>query len=300
MKGIVFNIERFALHDGHGIRTLIFMKGCPLRCRWCANPEGWDSTPQLMIFSTKCTHCMECIKYCPVGAITSNENGEIKTNRGVCLNCGKCTEVCYSGARVLCGKYMTVDEVFDEIIKDLPFYQDSGGGVTISGGECTVQYIFIKKLLKRCKDHGIHTAIETSGYVSWRSFKNLLEFIDLVLYDIKHMDSEKHNSMTGVSNKLILSNLTKLTQIKKQIIIRVPLIEKYNTSMEDVIAILNLMKSLNLREIHFLPYHKLGLHKYKALGYNLKIKEFKAPSKYTLQRVKELSESFGLVVRING
>lgn len=244
MTGTIFDIQRFSVHDGPGIRTTVFMKGCPLRCRWCHNPEGLIKAIQLQCFENKCIGCGSCggertlesAKKCPVGAL------------------------------LVCGKELGADELVEEIMKDKYFYGDKGG-VTFSGGECLLQSDFISEVLKKVKVQGIHTAIDTCGYVPWESIEKTLDYCDLYLYDIKCLDAEKHKEYTGVDNALILSNLKRLSQTEKDIWIRIPVIPKFNNTAEEMEKIAELVSTLpTARQVTLMPYHTLGSDKYKTLG----------------------------------
>jgi len=258
VKGVIFNIERYSIHDGPGIRTLVFMKGCPLRCLWCANPESQKRLPEVGFAEKNCIKCGRCLELCPVGAITESRKGR-EINREVCTSCGKCAEVCPTGALILWGREMTVKEVMEEVQKDIPFYLTSGGGVTISGGEPMMQSEFVGILLEECHRNGLHTAIETSGYANWESFERVLRHLNLVFYDLKQMDPVKHKEFTGVSNKLILENAKKIDSKGISMIIRIPIIPGYTDSEENIREIAKFTKELKtVREVNLLPYHRLG------------------------------------------
>jgi len=267
LKGIVCGIERYAIHDGPGIRTLIFLKGCPLNCIWCSNPETQKYLPELYYFIERCTLCGRCIKSCPVGCISQDiQKKMVITDRNKCTGCGKCVDICPVSARTFVGKYMTVDTVMKEIEKDIPFYSRSGGGVTLSGGEIIVQSEFAAEILKRCTREYIHTAIETTGFGLWEHLYEIIRYANLVLFDLKHMDADKHREYTGVSNELILDNLSKLCSQGIPIIIRIPIIPGYNDSEDNMKAIINFLNDKrNIIDVHLLPYHSLGVKKYVQL-----------------------------------
>ena len=254
MKATIFDIQRNSFVDGPGIRTTVFFKGCNLRCEWCHNPESQSAKPQMMFYKNKCTGCGKCKEKCP----NSLEK---------CDFCGKCALFCPRDAREICGKEYTVDEVMREILRDKAFYENSGGGVTFSGGECMLQIDFLEEILKECKNNGIHTAIDTAGHVPFEYFERIIPETDLFLYDFKCFDSEKHKRYTGVSNELILSNLKKLLNTDKKIWVRIPIIPTVNDTEEEMRNIKSFLLSCRTPEkIELLPYHAMGGHKYAALG----------------------------------
>jgi pyruvate formate lyase activating enzyme len=264
-KGIVFNIQKFSIHDGPGIRTTIFTKGCPLACRWCSNPEAQLTEPVVMLNAINCLHCGLCKNICTKHAIDYSLSGYI--NRTLCTDCGKCAAACVASALVVSGKVMTVFEVLQEIKKDAVYYRRSHGGITVSGGEPLVQFEFVAALLEESKKNGWHTAIETSGYGSQESIEKIMPYVDLALLDIKQISTSKHLIATGVTNKLILQNSLKIAQLTKQTIVRIPLIPDFNADEESIRMIVEFVKNMpNVQEIHLLPYHKLGATKYTALG----------------------------------
>jgi len=298
-EGWIFDIQGYSVHDGPGIRTVVFFKGCPLRCLWCDNPESQESYPQLFYFETLCTRCYRCVAACPTKATTVNSQGAIEIDRDRCKVCGACVKACLSEARAITGKSITVEEVLDAVKKDSQFYWESGGGVTASGGEATSQPDFLLELFKGCRDAGIHTALETCGYVRWEVLETILEYVDLVLFDIKHMDSAKHKELTGVSNELILENAAKIARRgEPPIIIRVPLIPGYNDSEENIKALGEFASKLGLSRVDLLPYHQLGENKYKKLGREYKLGEIKPYLDSQVQALCELLESYKLEVAI--
>lgn len=272
-SAIVFNIERFATKDGPGIRTLIFLKGCNLKCEWCQNPESQKHSPEIIYYKNLCRGCGRCLKVCEYGAISTLNPLGLVTDSEKCELCRKCVDNCFYGAREVIGKMMSTEELFEEILKDNPYYEESGGGITLSGGEPMLQVSFIKEFLSICKKNNINTAIETAGNVPWISFEEIYELVDLFMYDIKHMDPIKHKKGTGVENDLILENIEKLSAIHNNIVIRVPVIPHFNMNQTELSDILNFAKGLdNISKVELLPYHRLGKSKYEGLGreYNLK------------------------------
>ncbi|MBE0558761.1 MAG: glycyl-radical enzyme activating protein [Proteobacteria bacterium] len=264
VSGVVFNIQRCSLHDGPGIRTTVFLKGCPLRCFWCQNPESQSGGPEILLDSRKCTLCGACHRACRNGAVRLEE-GKPVFNRAECRGCGRCVPSCPNEARTISGKEMTVEEVLQEVLKDLKFYKKSGGGVTLSGGEPLAQPRFAGELFRRCKRQDLHTTLDTCGYAPWSSIKGLLEYVDLVLFDIKHPDAAKHAAATGRDNRLILENAKRIAK-RKPMRVRIPLIPGFNDSAETVGEIVRFAKDeLGCRDIDLLPYNRLGEIKYDFL-----------------------------------
>ncbi|MHB1153223.1 MAG: glycyl-radical enzyme activating protein [Eubacteriales bacterium] len=293
-KGTVFNIQRFSIHDGPGIRTTVFMKGCNLRCYWCHNPESILSKPQIQYFEKKCIGCRLCA-ICPNSAHTFKE-GHIY-DRSLCTDCGKCAEVCYSEAIILTGKEYGVNELFNEIKKDEPFYTN-GGGVTFSGGEPLLQAEFIASIAAMCHKAGISVAIDTAGCVEFKAFEAVIPYTSLFLYDIKHADSERHIEFTGRDNKVILNNLRRLLESGANIWIRVPLIPDMNSNIDDVINIarsvaeLQTLSGKKIKKFEFMPYHGTAEGKYISLG-----KNYAAAGKTIIDK-NIISEYYSLINRI--
>ena len=274
MKATIFDIERNSYVDGPGIRTTVFFKGCNLRCAWCHNPESQSPKPQMMFYKNKCTGCGKCKEKCP---------HVLKK----CDLCGKCTIYCPHDAREICGKECTVDEVLKEILKDKTFYDNSGGGVTFSGGECMLQIDFLEEILKECKKNGIHTTVDTAGHVLFEYFERILRFTDLFLYDIKCFDSEKHRRHTGTGNGLVLENLKKLLATDAIIWIRIPVIPTVNDTAEEMQKIKEYICYCGRPEkIELLPYHAMGEHKYTAIGKEVPM--FSVPSKEKMTELKKI------------
>lgn len=302
-KGIVFHIIHGSFVDGHGIRTTVFLKGCPLRCVWCCNPEGQEKLPEIKLTSSKCNGCGQCVIICPVQAIALNRelgDDNIHINRNLCTNCGKCVGVCFTGALEYFGKYMTVDEVFNVISRDKQYYKNSGGGVTIGGGEPTLQPAFTYELLKKCQEHNIHTALDTCGYVSNDKGIKILEQADLLLFDLKGMDIKEHLLNTGVYNALILKNLKKLAAMGKSIIVRMPIIPGYNNSEQNIKQAAELLSKMkSVERVDILPYHKYGTVKYEQLGKTYKL-NVQTPSQEYIDRIKNVFERYGIQTQIGG
>ncbi len=279
-KGIVNEIERYAINDGPGIRTVIFFKGCPMQCLWCSNPETQQLSPQLMYWKNRCISCKNCISVCPNNALTWNESLGVVINRKLCQLCGECENNCYSNALTIAGKSMSVIDVMNVIRKDILFYKKSGGGVTFSGGETMMQVNFLFELAKACKTENIHTCIETAGYVPQSSFKKILPFIDLFLYDIKIINDVIHKKYTGVSNKLIHSNFEFLIDNAANIIVRIPIIPDVNDSIDNVNETIDFLKDKRAVNcaVSLLPYHSLGVSKYDKLDMEYSLKTTRPPS----------------------
>lgn len=268
MKATIFDIERNSFVDGPGIRSTVFFKGCNLRCKWCHNPESQLPKKQMMFYKDKCNGCGKCAKVC-------------KNHLEKCDFCGRCELFCPQDARKVCGKEYTVDEVFSEVIKDKAFYENSGGGVTFSGGECMLQIDFLLEILKKCKENGIHTAVDTAGNVPWQSFQKIIPYTNLFLYDVKCFSEQLHIEGTGVSNKLLLENLKRLSDcFSCDIIIRIPVIGGYNDNDAEIKKISDFLKTVRYKSVELLPYHKMGEHKYNALDITCE--------KYTVPTEKEM------------
>ena len=298
MTGRIFNIQRFSIQDGPGIRTTVFMKGCPLKCLWCANPESMDARPQLLYIEAHCARCYRCIEACPNGANSKNVDGSIRIDRNLCKGCGKCVEACPNEARVLCGKQMTVDEVMVEVKKDALFYRNSGGGVTASGGEPTQQADFLVNLFKKCQTAGFHTALDTCGYVKWERLERILKYTDLVLFDLKNIDPTKHKELTGANYGLVLENAKQMAKKGIDFIVRAPLIPGRNDSTENLHALASFVIKLGKNMIDILPYHRLGAGKNERLGKQYALEKTQPFTKEELQGKVKILESCGLDVSI--
>lgn len=296
--GSIFNIQGYSVQDGPGIRTTVFFKGCPIMCQWCANPESQAPFPQLLYVESHCVRCYRCIAACPDLINAKDREGAIKIEHGTCKACGKCIAVCPNEARAICGKLMTVEEVLQEVKKDALFYRNSGGGVTASGGEPTQQAKFLIELFKGCQNLGFHTTLDTCGYVAWEQLEQILEYTDLVLYDLKHMDPLRHRELTGVDNRLILNNARKIAEKGAAFVVRVPLIPGCNDSPENLKALARFVMDLGQEKVEFLPYHQLGVSKYERQGKLYALLESRPFEKDELHAKLKVFESYDLVAEI--
>jgi pyruvate formate lyase activating enzyme len=300
--GIIFNIQGYCIHDGPGIRTSVFLKGCPLRCLWCQNPESHSFYPELLFAEEKCAGCGKCVQVCPERAIRMQGKAS-QTDRGICKNTGLCVEVCPNEARAVIGHRATAEEVFKEIVADALFYQESGGGVTLGGGEPLAQPEFAVSILKKCRDAGFHTALDTCGHASWTTAREVLRHVNLVLFDFKHMNPEMHKQYTGVSNELILQNAEKIHhQLSIPMRARVTLIPGFNDSPENLEATARFIadRLSNAIPVHLLPYHRLGEAKREQLGRRNETAAIDTPGEQQLMECRQIFESFGLTTFAGG
>ena len=289
-SGIIFDIQNLSLHDGPGLRTTVFFKGCPLRCLWCANPESQNIQPEVMYYRDKCVHCNACVKVCPTGAVL--------TNKG-CIGCGKCVEECFYNARKLVGKSMTSDEVMEEIRKDQLLYKESGGGVTFSGGEVLGQPVFLLEIIKQCKQERIHTLLDTTAYCNLKTFKEVMEYIDLVYVDLKCVFNSKHKEMTGVFNSIILENIRYMDRVGKPYEIRMPIIPDYNDSapmLEETVQFINKLEANP--QVWLLPFHAFGKTKYEPLGMKWPMGDKKNMNREELEPIAHFFIEHGVNARI--
>ncbi len=264
MKAYISDIKRFAVHDGDGVRTTVFFKGCPLKCIWCHNPEGISFKPQIAFYEHKCINCGECINICPTNAHKIIDNRHV-FNRDLCIGCGKCAKICLGDALIFYGKEYTVEELIPLLLEDKDFYEVSGGGVTLSGGECLSQWNFACELLKKLKENGINTAVDTCGLISREVFKKIAPYTDTFLYDIKAIDNDIHKKCTGSSNEFILENIKYLDSINANIEVRYPFVPDFNDGEAEKIAkFLKDFKSVT--KVKVLPYHNYAASKYDSLG----------------------------------
>jgi len=306
MQALIFNIQKFSIHDGPGIRTIVFMKGCPLSCLWCSNPESQNMHKEIFYSKSKCILCQQCIKACSKGAINlSRYKKSIVIDRGKCDNCGDCALSCLTGALELMGEWVSIKSILEEIEKDVVFYRRSGGGITISGGEPLMQADFVYCLLKESKKIGINTAIETSGYLDdKKKLIKILSQCDYILWDFKMLDEEKHKKYTGSSNKIILDNLKEVLANKINITLRFPVIPGINGDIgyfEKVFKFINeIDKEKIIKEIHLLPYHKLGVAKYASLNRKYELSNIKPPLEDSLSGIVKEINQMGYHVVVNG
>ena len=304
--GIIFNIQRFSIHDGPGIRTTVFFKGCSLFCFWCHNPEGRRPKPEIQFFPNRCIGCRECSKVCEHGGHELQDGSHVY-HRDQCIVCGRCADGCFAGALQLTGKRVSVAEVMAEVLRDRPFYQTSGGGITLSGGEPLVQPEFARGILEQSKAAGIHTAIETAANCRWQDLALLLLFSDLVLMDIKHMDATKHREATGASNERILANARRLMATDRPVIFRIPVIPTVNDTPEEMRAIAAFVRRLSDQRaagnpqapppsLELLPFHRLAADKFRSLGLDDRAGRLTPLAKEQMQELAEVARQCGISV----
>ncbi len=314
LTGRLYDIQGFSVQDGPGVRTTAFLKGCPLRCPWCHSPESQSFLPQLSFMSMRCLGTeacnSRCIKACPQGAIEPGEtsvrasdNAKIQlvhVKRDLCTNCGKCTEKCYAEALYMCGEDYTVDRLVERLLQDRRFYEKSGGGVTISGGEALCQIDFVVEVLKRLKAEGIHTALDTTGYADWSAVERTVPYTDLYLYDLKHMDCAKHKATVGVPNEKILDNAKRLAAVGAKLQIRIPVIPMFNHDEENIRAAAEFCRDLGeaVTVVQLLPYHNMGVMKYLRIS-DKPVAEATPPTDAYMQKLKAIMEEYGLPVTIH-
>jgi pyruvate formate lyase activating enzyme len=314
MTGKVYDIQGFSLQDGPGIRTTVFLKGCPLRCPWCHSPESQQFYAQLSWIAMRCVgvaKCGKCLSACSQAAISSGkvtrhsatqeEIQHIRIDRSRCNNCGDCASVCYPKSLYICGTDYTVEDLVRRVSKDISFYQNSGGGITVSGGEPLCQPEFTLELLKRLKERGIHTALDTTGFGKYEVIEPMLPYIDLFLYDLKHMDGDQHKAATGVGNELILENARKIAQAGAKMQVRIPVIPFFNDSEESIRQIGMFCKSLGnaVDVIQLLPYHNLGVMKHQRIDDSRIVLEADPPPDERIRRLKDMLEDLGLPVTVH-
>ena len=300
LRGWVSNIQHYAVHDGPGIRTTVFLQGCPLRCAWCCNPEMLRLGALVTWWEDRCIGCDVCRRVCPAAAVEVDEKGRRRVLADRCDLCGRCLDGCYSGALEQVGKLMTVTEVLTEVLADEIFYDESHGGMTLSGGEPSAQSEFCLGLLPHARARHIHTAIETSGHAPWSIWELLLPYVDLVLYDIKEVDPERHARWTGISNALILENLRRMVETGTRVIVRRPVIPGYNDDEGSLRSLGGLMRQLGLRELHLLPYHRLGEGKYERLEQKYRLGGVPSLTPADVVAARDLLLTLGVAAKIGG
>jgi pyruvate formate lyase activating enzyme len=299
-RPLVLGIMRMTIHNGPGFRTLVLFKGGPLRCLWCSTPEGQNPDPEIALYPEKCTRCGSCVSVCPLIAISLT--GEtVCLNRSLCNICGKCVEVCYPGAIEVLGQAMTVGDLLREVKKDAVLYKHSGGGVTISGGEPLQEVEFVENFLRACQEEAISVGVDTCGHVPWENIERVLPYVDFFLWDIKHIDPEKHREMTGVYNKLILSNVRAVSERGIPLYIRIPLIPGYTDSEENIRGICELVRSLGSTvRVDLLPMHHLGKARYESLNRPYPMADVSPISDEALEKLRQMVESYGFRCDIGG
>jgi len=301
-SGAVFNVQGYSIHDGPGIRTTVFLKGCPLHCLWCQNPESQRATPELFFDAERCIGCGACARVCPTAAVQLRD-GRAHTDRSRCDGSGHCVAACPSGARSVAGQAMSVDEVFEAVAADRLFYERSGGGVTLSGGEPLAQPQFAAELLQRCRQAGIHTALDTCGHAAWSSAAKVLAHVDLVLYDFKHMDPLQHQRLTGVRNELILANALRVHhELKIPLLARVPVIPGCNDDAHNLQATARFIAEQLSPSVpvHLNAYHRFGQSKVERLQRPGPAFTAAVPEPQRMDEIRRGFESFGLTVHIGG
>jgi pyruvate formate lyase activating enzyme len=300
ITGQIFNIQRYSIHDGGGIRTLVFLKGCPLRCLWCCNPESQKSEPEIGFIESRCVGVeicgAPCVSLCPLKAIELDGQGKPSIDRKACDACGKCAGACGKDAMKVAGREMTVDEVIAEVEKDRAFYRRSGGGMTVGGGEPLAQYRFTAELLGAAQEAYLHTALETCGHAPWGHLETVLKHVDLLQFDLKHMDSSKHQEMTGQSNELIVGNLKEVLSVKspEDVIIRIPVVPGCNDSVENIRETARFVSGLGFSQAELIPYHRLGVSKYAQYGMVYPLAGCQPAPQEHLDELREIVKESGL------
>jgi len=297
-KGVIFNIQRYSINDGPGIRTIVFFKGCPMRCAWCENPESIAFKPQIAFHKKKCIDCGSCQAACPKTAIDIERENRFDWEK--CDNCGTCVENCFAEALEMIGREMTVYEIMDEIKRDDAFYEKSGGGVTISGGEATSQFEFLQILLKSLKAAGYHVVLETNGLIEWKKLEKIAPNIDVFYFDIKGIDTDHHRQNTNVDNAVIMKNADKLLQNNYQVVFRIPIIPGMNDASEDIRVLDTFLGNIGAKEIHLLPYHRYGEDKIESIQSKQKYLEIPSMNRIELENIKKQFQHFTGIIAVGG
>jgi pyruvate formate lyase activating enzyme len=299
ISATVFEIERYATEDGPGIRTVVFFKGCNLRCRWCQNPESHSPHSQVMYYRNRCLACRRCLEGCPAGAIREIPPFGFITDHQRCRLCGACVDGCLSEARKIVGQRMSLDTIMEEIRRDRAFYDESGGGVTFSGGEPLLQADAVQELARRCKEEGIHTAVETAGSIPWPNIEGIIPWLDLLYFDLKHIDSEAHRRYTGVPLDLILANLRRAGECFENLVVRIPVVPGVNATDQTMTRMFSfLLENTKVRRVELLPFHRLGLAKYEGLGMDYAMGRIDNMSKEDCSPFAEIGRKLGLSVQV--
>ena len=300
LSGLIFNLQKYSVHDGPGIRTTLFLKGCPLCCSWCHNPEGISPRKEILVLENRCTVCGECRQACPF-AESMGGTGVLPTRNEPCTQCGSCVDACPSNARQMAGRELTVAEAMAEILKDRIFYDDSGGGVTFSGGEPLMQPGFLKAALQACRAHDIHTVVDTCGFACDRHYEEIAPLTHLFLFDLKLMDTARHERHCGVPNAVILENLKKLGRLHRNLWIRVPVIPGVNDDLENLTAIARFITGIeSVRQVNLLPYHKTGAPKFQRLGKEYNLNSVEQPTPQHMAIAAQPFKDASLTVKIGG
>ncbi len=300
LTGLVFNLQRYSLHAGPGIRTTVFLKGCPLCCAWCHNPEGMSPRPELLVVENRCVACGECRRACPFGDTLAGE-GALPVSPESCRLCGACVEACPTGARQMIGRTMSVPEVLQQILQDRLFYETSNGGVTVSGGEPLLQPQFLCALLEACQAHGLHTALDTTGFGCTEHLLAAAARSDLVLYDVKAFDESRHRALTGVSNRGIRENLEALDRVHRNVWIRLPVVPGFNDDFAELKCIAEFVGRLRcVTRVNLLPFHRTALHKWRRLGLGQALAGVPAPTAEFMARAAGLFAQTGRETRVGG
>ncbi len=302
VRGTVFNVQYFNLHDGPGVRTLVFFKGCPLRCHWCSNPESMSRIPELGLKRALCNQCGKCLEACPEQALFFDREDILSVDRHKCNACGKCVSACYPEALTIYGKEMTAEEVFEEVNRDKMFYEGTGGGITVSGGEPLLQPHFLAAIFRLCHEAGIHTCLETTGYANGQVWDKVLPLTDHVLFDLKHMDSRLHQEFTGIPNRRILANAAKVAKSGVPVMFRMPLVPGFNDTPQNIEATADFVRRLegdNNQGIELMPYHRMGMGKYESLDKQYALNDLKPSEPDYVESVRQRFEVFGLICTVS-